>query len=183
MKTPAYRPLHYSHAQMRGYFVVGPADNVDAQSYPWGWEQLEFDDATWTPAQQLANGGALGGRDSHSRWMLVPRDIPMMESKSQQFEALRQVSGVSVPDAFLKGKAPLEITGWIFGEAPCSTSKCSRPPIRSFWYREGTGATVRIGYAESLYEPGGERGKKGDRSAVEGKTFIGYYDEFSPGRS
>jgi alpha-L-rhamnosidase len=42
----------------------------------------------------------------------------------------------------------------------------------------GRGATVSLGYAESLYQPGGSQ--KGNRDEVEGKIFVGYHDVFLP---
>jgi alpha-L-rhamnosidase len=47
--------------------------------------------------------------------------------------------------------------------------------------RGGTDATVRIWYAESLFEPTTGRGLvKGNRNEIEGKQFIGSHDEFIP---
>lgn len=43
----------------------------------------------------------------------------------------------------------------------------------------GTGASVRVGFAESLYEtPGNENSPKGHRDRVSGKFFMGNFDEF-----
>ncbi len=43
----------------------------------------------------------------------------------------------------------------------------------------GKGAVIELGYAESLFAPGAQRGAKGNRNEVEGKEFVGYYDIFT----
>jgi len=46
---------------------IGPGDQVEAAGYPWGWEQLNFDDKQWLPAKQVANPAVVGyGTDN--RW-------------------------------------------------------------------------------------------------------------------
>src|ERR1051325_2628269 len=69
----AYQPLYYTSAQMRGYFVTGPGDKVDGAHYPWGWEQLTFDDSAWSQPESnsRSNGAPRGIRDAPNRWELV----------------------------------------------------------------------------------------------------------------
>ncbi len=102
MRNAAYEPLHYTHAQMRGYFVAGPGDKVDGASYPWGWQQPEFDDSAWAEAQTDGRwrGAPRDSRDAPNRWLLVPRNIPLMEEKPERIAAVRRSSGVSVPADF-----------------------------------------------------------------------------------
>ena len=39
--------IHYDSRNMGEYFVVGPGERLRASRYPWGWEQLQFDDSSW----------------------------------------------------------------------------------------------------------------------------------------
>ncbi len=43
-RDEAYRPLPF-FSPMGYYYVAGPGDGVDGTRYPWGWEQLDFDDS------------------------------------------------------------------------------------------------------------------------------------------
>ena len=42
LRNEAYAPIRFTARDVRGYFVVGPGEKVDASRYPWGWEQLDF---------------------------------------------------------------------------------------------------------------------------------------------
>ena len=110
-RNPAYQPLYYTHAQMRGYFVAGPGDKVDGASYPWGWQQPEFDDSTWVEPQSDGRwrGAPRDARDAPNRWLLVPRTIPLMEEKPERLAAVRQSSGVTVPANFPRQQASFTI--------------------------------------------------------------------------
>src|SRR5258705_9995926 len=53
IRNDAYAPVPIVPAEIHNqYYVAGPGDRVDAAAYPWGWEQPDFDDAKWEPAQQ-----------------------------------------------------------------------------------------------------------------------------------
>jgi alpha-L-rhamnosidase len=179
LQNAAYRPLHYTHAQMRGYFVVGPGDYVDARAYPWGWELIEFDDGAWQDSRidSRGAGSPWGVRDAGNRWMLVPRSIPSMEETPERLVEVRQVSGIVVPPGFPANRVPLAIPAnssvrMILDQAYLTTA------FPELVISGGKGARLLLGYAESLYERGARRGDKGDRNAVEGKEFVGFYDEF-----
>jgi hypothetical protein len=180
IRNPAYQPLTYTHAQMRGYFVAGPGDKVDGASYPWGWEQIDFDDSTWVQAQTDGRwaGAPRDSRDAPNRWLLVPRNIPLMEEKPERLASLRQAS-------FDKGSASVPAN---FPQQPAAFTLPANTKARLLLdqsylttaYPElivsgGKGAVIELGYAEALYEKNG----KGNRHEVEGKTFVGYYDNFT----
>jgi len=180
MENEAYQPLHFSHGDMRGYFVVGPADRVDGAVYPWGWETDGYDASGWQPAAKLDPGAARGARDPHSRWMLIPRDIPMMEETRQRFAEVRQSEGVEIPSAFPVSlghslNIPKHSNVRILLDQRHMTTAYPELIVSG-----GRGSRIQMRYAEALYMPGGERGDKGDRNVVDGKTFIGYHDLFLP---
>jgi alpha-L-rhamnosidase len=176
----AYRPLHYSHAQMRGYFVAGPCDAVDGASYPWGWEQLDFDDSQWTagfsdPRWTAAPRDSI---DAPNRWLLVPRDIPLMEERPERLAAVRRASGMTVPAAFPQQPAPFTVPAntrarLLLDQALLTTA------YPELVVSGGAGAVIRVGYAESLFVDAAKGLEKGNRNDVDGKTFVGYYDSFT----
>ena len=177
VRNPAYQPLHYTHAQMRGYFVAGPGDKVDGSSYPWGWEQTDFDDSKWVQAQTDGrwSGAPRDSRDAPNRWLLVPRNIPLMEEKTQRLASVRRSTGVSVPSDFPKRAAVFTVPAntkarLLLDQAHLTTA------YPELIVTGGKGAAIEVGYAESLF--GNGLREKGNRNEVEGKTFVGYYDVF-----
>ncbi len=185
VRDAAYSPIHFTHAEMRGYTVVGPGERVDAAAYPWGWQEPGFDDATWTAAVPAVGDGRAGGsprnaQDGPNRWMLVPRTIPLMEERPERLAAVRQAIGVEVPAAFPQAPAAFTIPARTHARVLLDQSHLTTAyPILE--YSGGAGATVKMAYAESLYYPtdGARRGEKGNRNEVEGKEFAGYYDVLS----
>ena len=53
-RNPAYAPIPFTSAQMRGYYVVGPGERVDGAKYLWGWETAGYSD------DGVGGGGARG---------------------------------------------------------------------------------------------------------------------------
>jgi hypothetical protein len=176
----AYRPLHYSHAQMRGYFVAGPCDNVDGASYPWGWEQPDFEDGGWAAGQSDPRWGAAlrESIDAPNRWLLVARDLPLMEERTERLAAVRRSSGVTVPWQFPREPAPFTVAAnsrarLLLDQAHLTTA------YPELVVSGGAGAVIRVGYAEALFVDAAKGLEKGNRNEIEGKTFVGYYDSFT----
>ena len=55
-KNPAYKVISYQEMLFNerwfyGFYACGGGDDVDGTLYPWGWEQMEFDDSPgWSPS-------------------------------------------------------------------------------------------------------------------------------------
>ncbi len=155
------------------YAVVGPGERVDAAKYPWGWETPEYDDSRWGVPRLLTPGGPRGIQDSPSRWMLIPRNIPLMEEKPERLSRVVRASGVKVPDGFLQGQTPFTI--------PTHTKATILLDNRVLTtaYPEltlggGRGGLVTLTYAEALWKGN----QKGNRDETEGKQMLGYQDSF-----
>lgn len=183
IRATAYTPLAFTHAQMRGYFVVGPGEQVDGSKMTWGWETTSFDDGPWPAAVPAvpdgrSNGSPRAAQDGPNRWMLVPRTIPLMEETPQRMARVRQAVGIEPPTAFPKAKAPFTVPArttarLLIDQAHLTTAY---PVIE---YSGGAGASIRMAYAESLYRTKDQGGDKGNRNEVEGKEFVGNFDTVS----
>lgn len=178
---PAYAPIPFTHAQLRGYYVVGPGERVDAAKFPWGWETPGYDDSAWGAAQPAVSDGRAHGspramQDAGNRWLLVPRSIPLMEESLERLAAVRQAVGVQAPSAFPRSAAAFTIPPRTEARLLLDNGRLTTayPVLR---YGGGAGARIRLGYAESLYLPRAKGGDKGNRNEVEGKEFVGNYDE------
>jgi len=179
--NPAYSPIPFTHAQMRGYFVVGPGERVDGAKFPWGWETEGYDDSAWSRAEPAvpdgrAHGSPRPSQDAGNRWLLVPRSIPLMEESLERLAAVRQAAAVTAPEAFPRSEAPFTIPPRTEARLLLDNARLTTayPVLR---YSGGAGARIRMGYAESLYLPRAKGGDKGNRNEVEGKEFVGNYDE------
>lgn len=177
--NPAVSPLPVQMGrEVYGYWAAGPGERIDGAQYPWGWERANFDDSHWQAPQLLSQGSPRDTRDAPNPWMLVPRDIPLMEERAIRIPHLRAVEGPQPPGSFPLRPVPHQIgsnrtTRLILDQGELTTG---HPELL---ISGGKGTRVRLRYAEALYEKGsGGRVRKGDRNEIEGKDFVGYYDEF-----
>jgi hypothetical protein len=174
----AYQAIPISFGQVRGYWAAGPGEQVDGAKYPWGWEQPTFDAASWKPAVVGTPARPREARNAHSRHMLVPRSIPLMEERPERLARVRAAEGVTVPASFPASAAP-----WTVGPQQNVRLLLDRNELTT-GYPEievsgGAGAVVGVRYAEALYT-GRSGNAKGHRDQIEGKTFAGYGDRFLP---
>ncbi len=138
---------------------------MDAARHPWGWAGLEFDDSQWAAAAAIAPAAGREARDVHTRWMLVPRTIPMMEEKAERPMMMSGTPWAGKSTTAAQAKAAL-----LLDQTYLTTAY---PEIT---VSGGKGAVIRLRYAEALFNKARE---KGNRNEVEGKDFIGNYDEFT----
>lgn len=176
----AYSMIPVGGQTHHAYTVVGPGERIDGSLYPWGWQQADYDDAAWRPAIVIVRAGPRGIQDSPSRWMLVPRNIPLMQSIPQRLVDVRRYSGPAEfhpTAAFLQGHSPLAIP------ANAHVSLLLDQTFETTAYpllvtSGGRGAVVTATYAEALFDA---HGQKGNRNDIAGKHIMGYTDQFLPG--
>ncbi|MDX2432488.1 MAG: alpha-L-rhamnosidase N-terminal domain-containing protein, partial [Bacteroides sp.] len=174
-KNAAYSPVEVSSEVVKGYYVAGPTDRIDGSKYPWGWENAGFDDSGWAKPAVVAKGVGRGYMHGIP-WMLVPRNIPMMEQKPEKDPIIRIAEGIEAHPGFLSGEQSLSI--------PPNTScrilldqEYLTTTFPQLQISGGKGTELKISYAETLYQ---EDMWKGNRNQVEGKKMIGYYDLIIP---
>lgn len=162
-------------ANAGGYTAIGPLEKFDAGRYPWGWQLPGFDDSSWKPALPGDRGCPRGQRDAPSRWMLVPRSIPMGEETKEPIPALRRVEGLSgvEPGAL---RFPLRIPAGARAVLLLDQKKLTTAfPVLTV--QGGRGATVKLRYSEGLFDTKPPN-RKGNRDVVDGKVSRGYADTY-----
>lgn len=157
------------------HIVVGPCVRIDGEKYPWGWNELFFDDKTWEQVAEITLGQPRVAGTSIN-WGLEPREIPFMEMKPQRFSSIRRNEGLDIPNSFLKGSQPLEIkpnqkVQFLIDQGVLTTAY---PGIIT---SGGKGSEIKLTYAEAMFD---SNYKKGNRNVIEGKDIIGYSDYFMP---
>ena len=158
-RDEAYSPI--TDFGIRAYYVVGPGDRVKAASHPWGWESAAFDDSHWPQAAVVGPAAGREARDVHSRWMLIPRPIPMMEERPEEAMSVRRVEGM----AEWTGRVPVHAKAVVLFDQKRLTTGHPELTVSG-----GKDAVVRLRYAEALTP-------KGRRDEIDGKRMIGNYDE------
>jgi len=174
-ENSAYSPIPVSGDDVGGYYVAGPTDRFQSELYPWGWKEAGYNASQWKDSRRVGKGVGRGYMHGVN-WMLVPRNIPLMESGEIRFKALARSSGVEVPEGFLGGNKAFVIAAgdtvtMLLDQGELTVGY----PVLEF--SGGPGSTIKLSYAESLRNPDGS---KGNRNQIEGKELLGYHDLIIP---
>ncbi|WP_158797421.1 family 78 glycoside hydrolase catalytic domain [Pedobacter sp. L105] len=176
LQNKAYTPCSLDNGErLKAYMVIGPGDQVDGSQYPWGWEYPGYNDASWENAMEITHPEPVGyGTDN--RWTLAPRNIPLFEEHLSRFPVVRRSSGIKVEPEFLTGKKTLKIpahqTVSILLDAINNTVAYPQLLVT-----KGKGSSIKMTYAEALFD---KQGNKGNRNDIENKEIKGNYDIFLP---
>jgi alpha-L-rhamnosidase len=175
-KNESYTPCSLDNGErLKAYMVVGPGDCVEGAKFPWNWETADFNDTKWNDALPIVNADPVGcGTDN--RWTLAPRTIPIFQEAKQRFEKIRRAIGISAKQGNLNSKDPMTIP------ANQTVSILLDQTVNTVAYPElivssGKGATVKLTYAEGLFD---HKNNKGNRNQIVGKEIKGNYDIFLP---
>jgi hypothetical protein len=181
----------------RTFIVVGPKLHIDGGKFDWD-HQAGGGDAWRSVANVGRAGVASAGAETPRHWVLRPAILPPMLDRPVRVGATRHID---IPPAGAASPHPVRSANHIGGEVaawdamlregtplviPANTSRrividlqnyyCAYPELR---VSRGAGASVRISWAESLYEDPATH-VKGNRDQIEGKVFHGVGDEFLP---
>jgi alpha-L-rhamnosidase len=171
----AYKPIPVTSQMVGGYYVAGPTDSINAEQYPWGWKENGFDVGDWLDPRDLGKGVGRGYMHGVN-WMLIPRNIPLLESYTTRFKKIARSSEPDVQGGFLKAEGSLVVPP----ESKLSILldqehlTVGYPVITT---GGGRGSSIRITYAEALRDT---CGNKGNRNEINGKEMIGYHDIILP---
>ncbi|CAN5452491.1 hypothetical protein BH09BAC4_BH09BAC4_19450 [soil metagenome] len=173
-QNPAYSPIKNDIPKLRTYIVMGDGDRVDAAQYPWGWEQPNFDDKAWVAAKPLGFSTKPRGLGTDGNWGLVPRTIPMMEESAVRLTTVRRSENGKMDATFLQGKSSVTVPAnrkavFLLDQSYLTNAYPELTVSR------GKGAVITLGYAEALVDA---KNKKGNRNEVEGRTLLGFEDQF-----
>ncbi|MBI1337004.1 MAG: Bacterial alpha-L-rhamnosidase [Phycisphaera sp.] len=178
-------------AALRGFFVVGPNYRIDGKAF-------FTPPAAVDPVVVRDSGRHNESGTIQPGWKLYPTRLPEQLRRPVGGGRVRCVSDIAddapfphddaAPDprwqAFVEGRAPVTVPAntrtvvlWDLDEYHCVYPELTTTG--------GTGAQVKIEWAESCYETQNAievkpHANKGHRGQVKGKTFLGYGDTFLP---
>jgi len=157
-----------------GYYAAEPGERLDGAAFDWNWDVDSTSGKRWSKAAALSPASLRGEPDSHNSWWLVPDPLPPMEMKLIPGGHVVRSIGVQSSDFPNAGMiVPPHTTAYILLDNSELTTAYPDLAVSG-----GSGATVRLTYAEALVDASGQ---KGNRNEIEGKRIIGIHDEFLPG--
>ena len=167
IRDNSYKPIQQT---VRGYYAAGAGDSIDMHYDVKDWKKLSLDDSNWKQAQSaLENASSF---DRSNSWNLVPSILPKLDMTYQRLLSMRKAEGVTVPSAFPKEKASIDIPAATTASVLLDqTFYTNAYPTLEF--SGGKNSKITITYAEGLYAADGT---KGNRNEIEGKTIVGRQD-------
>ncbi|PHN06490.1 alpha-L-rhamnosidase [Flavilitoribacter nigricans DSM 23189 = NBRC 102662] len=171
IQNRSYKPLTGARERLNAYLVTGPRLEIDGKNHPWGWEQPDYDDSAWVNARNIRNAHPRGNGTEFT-WELVPREIPLMYEEMEGLIQQRR-DGATIP--FLQNGLmiiPADTTIEILLDQTYLTN--AYPYLQ---VSQGAGSSIKLEYAEAMFD---DKGLKGNRNEIEGKTVQGYFDRFLP---
>ena len=179
MQDEAYSPLQPQ--LIYTYYAAGATEKIDMNNYPQNWTSLNYDDKSWVNAHKLFVGVPKNVFHWSTGWMLVPRQIPMMELTQQRLQSIRK-KDINTNENFLQGNHPIKIPAHttahlLFDQSFLTTAF----PVLQF--SKGKNADISLTYAEALYKNEADsidwrtQNQKDNRNEIEGKHIIGVKDE------
>lgn len=186
LENEAYSYTPFVSDSLGGYYAAGPGDILDANKYPWGWNEKKYDDSHWQVPRPATVEFAVGrGFLFGSTWFLVPRTIPMMETTKTQITKVVRSKEIKVETPIFQNKSitiPAHTTASILLDQTHHT--IGYPEMI---FSGGKKSKVKITYAEALfYKKSKTRTahggwKKGHRNQnYNDKEIRGYYDIVYP---
>ena len=82
------------------YYVAGPGEEINYEKYPTDWQGNDYNDNDWSQAKPIVNGLPKGVFQSDLSWMLIPRNIPLVELTTQRLQKVRTVTGINLSASF-----------------------------------------------------------------------------------
>ncbi len=173
-KLDSYKPNPF---KTKYYYAVGASEKFDARLFPWNWQTSEMTGEGWKFAKELASGTPVNGAKVYGavpNYLLLPREIPLLEESKQFFAKVRRTTVNSVDDEFISGEKKLVIPPdtrikFLLDQSQLTTAY----PVLEV--SKGKNAEIKLIYAESLIN---QDGSKGNRNEIEGKIVVGNQDVF-----
>lgn len=190
-KNEAYNCIPFTTDSIKSYYAAGPGELVNANRYPWGWNEINFDDSLWLKPKLGTVEFAVGrGFLYGSTWFLVPRQIPFMRETKERFSKIARTENIQNIGSFIEKNTAATIPA----NSKISIlldNKFHTTGFPELLFSKGKNATVKITYAEAMFLPDNSNAiapgahfsaidLKGNRNEIEGKEIFGYYDIIKP---
>ncbi|MGE5608850.1 MAG: alpha-L-rhamnosidase C-terminal domain-containing protein [Bacillota bacterium] len=196
-KLSGYDFVHRGFAGFTGARVA-----IDGKAYDWGFEQGQGEG--WQAVAVLDPGVHATLPNEHPPMhLMLPATLPAMLQEERKVGTVRFVAAVSGDPEKIRIKQEENLAeeqrqwntlleGRESVTVPANAKRRVLIDLKNYYcayptlvVSGGSGATVRVGWAESLFHNQQQEGwhsdpQKGNRDEIEGKLFMGNYDLFKP---
>jgi len=176
----ADQAYHYKPCPTHFGAFTGMGEIFDGSRYPWGWQEVNYDDSRWESVVELERGYTAEAHcDSILPYRLLPRMIPFLEETDGGRFSRTYGADTATQEcwqALIAADAPLEIAprsqAHIGLDAGALTT--AYPVLK---VKGGLGAEIKLTYGEAQWR----EGKKGHRDDLAWGTLDGIFDTYFPG--
>jgi alpha-L-rhamnosidase len=168
------RELHARHF----YYAASPGERLDGTAMDWQWDRPGSGGPRWTAALEIgrANPRSIskgpGWMLSPEGWLLVPNRLPPMTYEPTSPGEVVESHGAAVDRGFPRAGAA-RVAAHARARILLDRRTLSNA-YPEFVISGGRGASVKVTYAEALYD---RDGGKGNRNDLAGKQIAGMFDE------
>lgn len=161
--------------EVAGYYAAEPGERLDGAIFDWAWQDAHRSTSNWVHAITLGRGAMRDESDAPNNWQLVADPLPASENSEVSSGSVVRASGIETTGTFPGGAFTVP------AHVRASVLLDRRELITAYPHlmvEGGRASTVRLTYAEALYD---DQGQKGNRNEIAGKHIAGVSDEFLPG--
>jgi alpha-L-rhamnosidase len=164
-----------------GYMANGTGEELNAAAYDWRWNDPADPSGAWVAAASpmreniypSASRAGLAGETVDNYWQLVPDELPHMTySPTDAGDVVR--SDEANAGQFPAQPITISANRHVHLLLDRKTLTTAYPQLT---VSGGKGASIRLTYAEALYD---EKQEKGDRNEVGSRQALGVHDSFLP---
>lgn len=163
--------------QQHYYYVASPPEELDAKTFRWEWDDPNATASAengWHPAEAIGRASSRGMMFAQTEWQLIPDALPLMERREVPAGTVRRLSGLSSAGSFPTNALTIPANQQVSILLDVGHLMTGYPELA---FSRGSGAEIRLTYAEALYDA---QGKKGNRNDIKGKHIDGLYDLIHP---
>lgn len=180
IQDPSYTPLRQ---QVSGYYALGAGEGIDMNLMIADWKDPDNNLEGWKEARPYAIGAPhddSSGTGVYSGHPLVASKLPQIERSYQRMNTLRKDGGLKIAKTFPSQKTDVTVPANKSVDIVLDQDFLTNG-FFSLEMSKGKDAKVKVQYAEALYQDNGRggAGSKGNRNEIDGKIFIGRYDELT----
>jgi hypothetical protein len=156
-----------------GFYASNPTDSVVAAQYPWGWNELNFDDSQWKQPETIFSQPKTNAGAGHG-WILQPRTTAIQKNNKEDLGPVVRSDIQHMPQNFSFGAEPLEIPANSKATILIDQGKVTMGYPKLI-LSQGLDAVVQVKYSEDFYD---ENNNKGNRNEIAGKVIKGISDVY-----
>lgn len=167
--------LALGHTGANGYYAAGPAEKIDERVVDSNWDQEKSDAKDWQVPMLLGHASTREARDASNKWELTADTLPQMEHRLADVGHVVRLTGIADAGAFPSGAITIPPHTHAVLLLDHRTLQTAYPEMTTSGGRD---ASIRITYAEALYDA---KGQKGNRNEIAGRHIEGITDELIAG--